>query len=137
MKYLITFLVIVTLVSFSYITYVTINNLKTPDLNKRYLAGKKVWHKNGCVDCHTIFGNGAYLASDLTKTMSNRNAEWIKKFFKKRPAMPPNRTKRHPGLSEGETKDMIAFLRFMNKIDTNGWPPKTLLEPKLRDYNLK
>ncbi|SJZ52054.1 c-type cytochrome [Selenihalanaerobacter shriftii] len=137
MKYLIIILIITTLVAFSYITHITINNLKTPAINEKYLAGKKVWHKKGCVDCHAIFGNGAYLASDLTKTMSNRNKKWIRKFFTKRPVMPPNKSKKHPGLSSEEADEIIAFLIFVNQIDTNSWPPKTLLKTKLKDYNLK
>ena len=28
--------------------------------------GKNVWHKNNCINCHTLFGEGAYYAPDLT-----------------------------------------------------------------------
>ena len=31
------------------------------------VAGKHVWHRNNCVNCHTLMGEGAYYAPDLTK----------------------------------------------------------------------
>ena len=29
--------------------------------------GMDVWHKYNCINCHTLFGEGAYYAPDLTK----------------------------------------------------------------------
>ena len=29
--------------------------------------GKHVWHRENCINCHTLLGEGAYFAPDLTK----------------------------------------------------------------------
>ena len=31
------------------------------------IAGKHVWHRKNCINCHTLLGEGAYYAPDLTK----------------------------------------------------------------------
>ena len=31
------------------------------------IAGKHVWHRKNCINCHTLMGEGAYYAPDLTK----------------------------------------------------------------------
>ena len=36
------------------------------------IAGKHVWHKNNCINCHTLMGEGAYYAPDLTKITAHR-----------------------------------------------------------------
>ncbi len=30
------------------------------------IAGKHVWHQKDCINCHTLLGEGAYYAPDLT-----------------------------------------------------------------------
>jgi nitric oxide reductase subunit C len=36
------------------------------------LAGKDLWHHNNCVNCHTLMGEGAYYAPDLTQITQQR-----------------------------------------------------------------
>ena len=52
--------------------------------------GKDVWHKNNCINCHTLFGEGAYYAPDLTKIAQHRGAAYLQAYLKdrKRPANP-------------------------------------------------
>ena len=38
-------------------------NRITPEV----VEGKHVWHRKNCINCHTILGEGAYYAPDLTK----------------------------------------------------------------------
>src|SRR5450756_222411 len=47
-------------------------------LSETVVAGKRVWHKYNCNDCHTILGFGAYYAPDLTKAYWRRGADGIK-----------------------------------------------------------
>ena len=35
-------------------------------------AGKDVWHNKNCINCHTLLGEGAYYAPDLTKITQQR-----------------------------------------------------------------
>ena len=76
--------------------------------------GKDVWHQYNCINCHTLFGEGAYYAPDLTKITQQRGAPYLTAFLKD-----PSKfydEKRHrrlmPNLKLGdeEIADLIAFL---------------------------
>jgi nitric oxide reductase subunit C len=97
-------------------------------LDDRVAAGKWVWQKHNCNDCHTILGIGGYYAPDLTKVMSYRDNEWVARFLKDPEKVWPN-PRRMPNLhlTDEEITDLIAFLNWVNGIDTNGWPPKPLI----------
>lgn len=47
-------------------------------LSEQAVAGKRVWHKYNCNDCHTILGFGVYYAPDMTKVYWCRGEEGIK-----------------------------------------------------------
>ena len=42
------------------------------NLTPEVIHGKEVWHKYNCINCHTLFGEGAYYAPDLTKITQHR-----------------------------------------------------------------
>ena len=44
--------------------------------------GKHIWEKNNCMGCHTLFGEGAYYAPELTKVVERRGKPWMKLFLK-------------------------------------------------------
>jgi nitric oxide reductase subunit C len=46
------------------------------------VAGKHVWHRNNCVNCHTLMGEGAYYAPDLTKITEQRGVPYLQAFLK-------------------------------------------------------
>ena len=95
--------------------------------------GKLTVQARNCMNCHTILGNGAYYAPDLTKAWldpgwGNEDArELLMTMFLKDP--PTNaRTfgtgRRMPNqeLSDAEVRAVIAYLKWMSAIDTNGFP---------------
>lgn len=95
--------------------------------------GKKVIQGRNCINCHTILGNGAYYAPDLTKAWLDPawGAEMIREnlmlSFLKDPttnARTFGTGRRMPnlGLTEDEARGVIAFLKWMSAIDTNGFP---------------
>ncbi len=96
-------------------------------LDDHVAAGKWVWQKYNCNDCHTILGIGGYYAPDVTKVMGYRDAEWMKRFLAD-PAKvwPAGRKMPTLHLKDQEISDVIAFLVWVNGIDTNDWPPKPL-----------
>jgi nitric oxide reductase subunit C len=97
-------------------------------LNAHVVAGKWVWQKYNCNDCHTILGIGGYYAPDVTKVMSYRDEEWLTRFLKDPEKVWPNPRKMpNLGLKDQETADLVAFLTWVNGIDTNNWPPKPLV----------
>ena len=46
-------------------------------LSDRVVAGKRVWQKYNCNDCHTILGFGSHYAPDMTKAYWRRGGEGI------------------------------------------------------------
>ena len=93
--------------------------------------GKDVWHKNNCINCHTLFGEGAYYAPDLTKITKHRGEAYLtaymrdpSKFYdekKHRRLMP------RQDLSETDITDLISFLDWVSNVDNQGWPPRPIL----------
>ncbi len=93
-------------------------------------AGKDVWHAGNCVNCHTLLGEGAYYAPDLTKITQQRGIPYLTAFMKNpsqfyseeqyRRLMP------NPGLSPDEIRQVLAFLEWVSNINNNGWPPRPI-----------
>src|SRR5688500_20229829 len=77
-------------------------------------AGKDVWHDNNCINCHTLFGEGAYYAPDLTKITQLRGEEYLR-AYERDPARAYNekihrRVMAKPGLSDDERRNRIGSL---------------------------
>ncbi len=95
------------------------------------LSGKEVWHARDCTNCHTLLGEGAYYGPDLTKIAQQRGPDYLKAFLaapekfyseeRDRRLMPNLR------LSSVQIDGLIAFLDWVSRIDTQGWPPRPLL----------
>jgi mono/diheme cytochrome c family protein len=46
-------------------------------MNDSVVRGKHMWDSNNCMGCHTILGEGAYYAPELTKVVERRGKEWL------------------------------------------------------------
>jgi nitric oxide reductase subunit C len=93
--------------------------------------GKDVWHKYNCINCHTLFGEGAYYAPDLTKIAQHRGAPYLQAYMRD-PSRFYDETRHRrlmpkQDLSEQEITDLIAFLDWVSKVDNQGWPPRPIL----------
>lgn len=95
------------------------------------IAGKHVWHRKNCVNCHTLLGEGAYYAPDLTKIAQQRGEAYLRQFLQD-----PSRyysEERHgrlmpnPRLSEEQITGVIAFLTWVSHIDNQNWPPRPIV----------
>lgn len=95
-------------------------------IDNQIVAGKKVWHKYNCNDCHTILGFGAYYAPDMTKAYYRlgenniisivMNPEKVyRDSFRKMPNL---------GVTEAEAKDLVKFLHWTADIENRNWPPQ-------------
>jgi nitric oxide reductase subunit C len=92
--------------------------------------GNDAWHKNNCINCHTLFGEGAYYAPDLTKITQQRGEAYLKayladpsKFYDEqhhRRLMPKQ------DLSPETISDIIAFLDWVSHVDNQDWPPRPI-----------
>ena len=47
------------------------------NLTPQAIAGKHLWDRHNCMGCHTILGEGAYYAPELTKVYERRGPEFI------------------------------------------------------------
>ena len=66
---------------------------KESNLSEEVKRGKLLWDKNNCMGCHTIMGEGAYYAPELTKVYDRRGPDWMKVFIKDPQAMFPGERK--------------------------------------------
>lgn len=89
------------------------------------VAGKELWDHNNCMGCHTLLGEGAYYAPELTKVVERRGEAWIRMFIKDPEAMYPGRRRMVKyDFTEAEIDQIIAFFAWIGEIDTNGFPAK-------------
>jgi nitric oxide reductase subunit C len=95
------------------------------------IAGKHVWHRKNCINCHTLLGEGAYYAPDLTKITQQRGSAYLAAFLKDPTKFYSEERDRRimPNLklSDREIEQVIAFLDWVSKINTQGWPPRPIL----------
>ncbi len=102
----------------------------TENLTKSVIHGKQIWEAENCMGCHTILGEGAYYAPELTKVVDRRGKEWISVFLRDPEAMfPGQRRMVKYDFSDQDIEDVIAFLAWIGEIDTNGFPPEPDLMP--------
>jgi len=101
--------------------------------------GKLTSQAKNCMNCHTLLGNGAYYAPDLTKAwldpmwqdggtmqaMTGKNSkEEAMAEFLMHPDQYPTHARMMPNLkiTKEEAIGLVAFLKHMSAIDTNGFP---------------
>ncbi|HEX8980304.1 MAG TPA: cytochrome c [Parasulfuritortus sp.] len=94
--------------------------------------GKLNFQSKNCMDCHTILGNGAYYAPDLTKAWldpywgdkSTREQNMVSFLMNPGNQLHNSLGRRMPnlGITEEEARATVAFLKFTSAIDTNGFP---------------
>jgi len=94
--------------------------------------GKLTTQAKNCMNCHTLLGNGAYYAPDLTKawldpswgTKEVREQEMVDFLMNPQDRLHNAVGRRMPnlGITEAEARATVAFLKWMSSIDTNGFP---------------
>jgi nitric oxide reductase subunit C len=95
------------------------------------VAGKHIWHQKNCINCHTLLGEGAYYAPDLTKITDQRGAAYLRSFLRDPSRFYSEERDRrlmpNQHLTDAQIDDVIAFLSWVSRIDTQGWPPRPIL----------
>lgn len=106
--------------------------LGTSDLNTKLMPvialGKSVWENNDCSGCHTLLGEGAYFASELSTVYMRyaNDRKDLKDVIKNglynnvswRRIMPPF------NFTELELDALIEFLKYSSTINLKtAWPP--------------
>ncbi len=103
-------------------------------ITESVVRGKKIWEENNCMGCHTILGEGAYYAPELTKVIDRRGKGYIKAVLMTPVDWAPNGRKMVAyGFSEEEANDIINFFDWIDDIDLNGFD--RVVSPLSKDNN--
>jgi len=94
--------------------------------------GKLTVQAKNCMDCHTLLGNGAYFAPDLTKAWLDpmwgapeaREQQMVDFLLDPSDKLHNVLGRRMPNLhlTQDEARAVTGFLKWMASIDTNGFP---------------
>lgn len=112
--------------------YALTSSTNTETLTEAVERGKRVWEVNSCINCHTLFGEGAYFAPELGNVWvrygGRDDPEGAREVLKAwMQAMPTGIEGRRQmpqfNLSDEELNDLAAFLEWVSTVDTLGWPP--------------
>ncbi|MCF6167158.1 cytochrome c [Lutibacter sp.] len=102
------------------------------NLTAEVVRGKEIWESNNCMGCHTILGEGAYYAPELTKVIDRRGEGYIKAILMSPVPWQPNGRKMVAyGMTEAEATDVISFFKWIGEIDLNGF--ERIVSPLAKD----
>ena len=124
---LVTFLVFIGLTVYSLSGDVDQTNKE--NITESVVRGKRIWESNNCMGCHTILGEGAYYAPELTKVVDRLNLKYdgqgeevIKSILMSEVPWQPNGRKMVAyGMTEKEAEDVVEFFKWIGEIDLNGF----------------
>ena len=125
---------VVVFVGLSIDTHLHIVRVSTADaeLTESVAAGKRIWEREACVNCHTILGEGAYFAPEVGNVMARWEVaddpedafETLKAWFEAQPTgIEGRRQMPNFDLPDEELRALSDFLLWVNKIRTQDWPP--------------
>lgn len=99
-------------------------------ITEEVARGKDLWDRSNCMGCHTLFGEGAYYAPELTRVIDRRGEAFVRAMLLSPEAMYPGERKMQDyGFTEDEVHDLIAFLDWCGRVDLNGFPAEPPLMP--------
>ncbi len=114
---------------FLYMTVLSIKSFParahTGKITEEVAWGKKVWEKHACIDCHTLLGEGAYYAPELSNVIKRRGEDYVRVVLETTAVQGWGATRRMPqfDLSKKDINSLVEFFKWMGKIETSNWPP--------------
>ena len=120
------FFLVGTFVTFAIFIGLTIYSLQQAQVQAEIPAdvarGKNIWEKNNCMGCHTIMGEGAYYAPELTNVIERRGEGMVKSILMMdQPYAPRGRKMVAYHMSEEDANDVVAFFKWIGELDLNGF----------------
>ena len=112
--------------------YIVNKSTDTAGLTESVRAGKRVWERHACINCHTILGEGAYFAPELGNVMVRWGVQddpeaafdTLKAWMESQPSgIEGRRQMPQFNLSDEDIRNLADFLLWTSRIDTQGWPP--------------
>ena len=112
------------------------------NMSESVVRGHHIWNRNNCMGCHSLMGEGAYYAPELTKIVQQKGKTFLAEFLEDPEFFYPGRRKMvkydmfDPDIVGEEEasknkQDILAFLEWVGEIDLNGFPP----DPDLKEAN--
>jgi nitric oxide reductase subunit C len=104
----------------------------TAEVTDSVARGKHVWERNACINCHSLLGEGAYFAPELGNVWVRYGGvddpegarEALKTWILAQPTgIEGRRQMPRFDLTDQELNDLVDFLEWTSRIDTQGWPP--------------
>jgi len=95
------------------------------NITAQVVHGKRVWERHACIDCHTLFGEGAYYAPELGNVIDRRGEAYVRIVLETDAVQGWGSTRKMPqfDLSKDDINGLIAFFKWMGNVDTENWPP--------------
>lgn len=112
--------------------YIVTTSTNAETLTESVAHGKRLWEKHACINCHTIMGEGAYFAPELANVTTRWGVaddpdgafEMLDGWMKSQPSgIEGRRQMPRFDLNPEETRALADFLRWVDSIDAQGWPP--------------
>ena len=112
--------------------YIVNTSTDKATLTESVAAGKLLWEKHACINCHTILGEGAYFAPELGNVMKRWAVqddpqaafEALKGWMQSMPTgIEGRRQMPRFDLTDDEFRALTDFLLFTGTINTQNWPP--------------
>ena len=103
-------------------------NTNADKITEKVKHGKLLWEQNNCMGCHTLMGEGAYYAPELTRVHSRKGPEYIRVVLNYDGGWGPNgRQMVEYDFTEEEVNDIIAFFEWMDNVYLNGFPAEPII----------
>ncbi|BBL35029.1 nitric oxide reductase subunit C [Nitrosomonas stercoris] len=112
--------------------YIVNHSTDEATLTPSVAQGKRVWERHACINCHSLLGEGAYFAPEIGNVWVRYGGRehpegarmGLKAWMRAQPTGVPGRRQMPQfNLTEQELDDLIDFLEWVSRIDTQGWPP--------------
>ena len=114
-------------------SYIVNTSTNAAALTPSVVAGKRIWEEKGCINCHTLLGEGAYFAPELGNVMTRWGVEndraaakaALKGWMDAQPSHTPGRRQMPQfNLNDQQYQELADFLLWTNTIRNQNWPPK-------------
>ncbi len=126
------FIIIFLGLSFHSHRYINSTSTNPAGITESVAKGKHLWEAHACVNCHSILGEGAYYAPEVGNVMARWGVlddpdaafETLKAWMEAMPTgVEGRRQMPNFNLTDEEYRQLSDFLLWVNKIDTQNWPP--------------
>jgi len=126
------FVVFIALVAMSH-NYILTKGTNVAALTDGVRRGKHVWEKHSCINCHSLQGEGAYFAPELSNVWQRYGGDTdadgartaLKSWMQSQPSgIEGRRQMPQFNLSEQELDDLADFFEWTSTVNTQNWPPK-------------